>query len=104
MAWWLTPRIPDAEVGGSSPTRVAVLSESESESESEKFTGETSKMTITHQGFRPLRNIVHLINWSKTIGLITIVDILRLGVGCHRVSIWWYSCGMIDMNVCIWLM
>ena len=25
MAWWLTPRTPDPEVGGSSPTRVAVL-------------------------------------------------------------------------------
>ena len=26
VAWWLTPRTPDPEVGGSSPTRVAVLS------------------------------------------------------------------------------
>ena len=25
VAWWLTPRTPDPEVGGSSPTRVAVL-------------------------------------------------------------------------------
>ena len=25
MAWWLTSRTPDPEVGGSSPTRVAVL-------------------------------------------------------------------------------
>ena len=25
VAWWLTPRTPDSEVGGSSPTRVAVL-------------------------------------------------------------------------------
>ena len=25
VAWWLTPRTPDPEVGGSSPTLVAVL-------------------------------------------------------------------------------
>ena len=25
VAWWLTPRTPDQEVGGSSPTRVAML-------------------------------------------------------------------------------
>ena len=25
VAWWLTPRTPDPEVWGSSPTRVAVL-------------------------------------------------------------------------------
>ena len=25
VAWWLTPRTPDPEVGGSSPTQVAVL-------------------------------------------------------------------------------
>ena len=25
VAWWLTPRTPDPEVGRSSPTRVAVL-------------------------------------------------------------------------------
>ena len=25
VAWWLTPRTPDPGVGGSSPTRVAVL-------------------------------------------------------------------------------
>ena len=25
VAWWLTPRTPDREVGGSSPTRVAVF-------------------------------------------------------------------------------
>ena len=25
VAWWLTPQTPDPEVGGSSPTRVAVL-------------------------------------------------------------------------------
>ena len=25
VSWWLTPRIPDLEVGGSSPSRVAVL-------------------------------------------------------------------------------
>ena len=26
MAWWLTPRTPDPDVGGSSPTQVAVVS------------------------------------------------------------------------------
>ena len=25
VAWWLTPRTPDPEVGGSSPTQVTVL-------------------------------------------------------------------------------
>ena len=25
VSWWLTPRTPDPEVGGSSPTRIAVL-------------------------------------------------------------------------------
>ena len=49
VAWWLTPWTPDSEVGGSSPTRVAVLCPGARHIYPQKSTGNTQEAVALSQ-------------------------------------------------------